>query len=1129
MYVDKSSDSLQDELKGKLIARLKNSPDISFAQIIYYKVDESDIKKATHNREKSLVIYQSETEMVDIFSQVMADAKEKYGNNISLTDRIYNNLEKKKNIFFHANHNSTDKFIIEDNDFLKISNCTSSRQPLSTKSNKPFYTQTLEEQFHLLRFVSPDNKSAVYSNLLPLVFNTHDTQTKDIFDLFFYSFYSTKEDRYIYYFVNPVLNIDNRNINDGGLILYCSQELSNNEVKEIELVFTKWSSALTLETYVTIIRQKSIKSSKAAIISRNMSHNLGSHVMTYLKQKLSSVESVVEQRVLADLIDHKNFNHIHKKLLDDKIELPFLVGLGRFINYLQERQDYVATVATDYVPAKTTISFKDFIYDELKPDLRYERHKGDKGIIGRKPDNILLSYIAFSEGYTCADDITIKFKDFNGKMPISDAEKESFTKLRKFEIALPGGTVGRQAFFSVMENIIRNTAKHAGNNSRRMEIIIDLLENADELDKIINENDITDSSIKDKLKISYSKNQYKVSPQLYNKCKNKYYILTITANKPNDLETIKTLRNGIVSNYTGDDKDNYKGIKEMRISAAWMRGYEMDTDIKMEKEPPALAVRGVNYNRETEKCAIQYVICLPKPRKIAFVVKEILGKDLNNSIEDLNNSIDKYGWHIFSDDNKEIADYDIIVISKHTTESVKENIIKDIKQNAHARIYEDADLSHASIKKYINKIDSFTDEEDQNKEKSKILADYYKNWICQKQTFGIEENELPWLIVCDEKAEKEHRNPRYLSRVACYGSNTNNVEEKGCILYATHYESALTINASHEKEGYTVPEACFIEGISGANSTDRLIRKSEWTPEWQYKHILAGLTKVAIIDERIFSYVCPQKVELLDEKKVKELKQKIKNNGIVGQRYESEKMVGEEVNNLLDEIYLDENKILAYREELMSYIIDENIDINAIPKLSRIDDNIERIQKFYEKGILIYNMDFLEYSASKEISIVGYDIDIAGNKLNNYKSAKIGKVGTIIQDESKEIKIDLTKHKNAFHFILIHQSLLDKIYDFFELKTDSEILNLTNKLHEVFYKNIDNIKYEKLNVEENNYTLPQLIIHSGRSKPSSKDMPQHQPFIQFSAVENAVKDCKYTLSELLYSAHYEKNSNYNEN
>ena len=155
-------------------------------------------------------------------------------------------------------------------------------------------------------------------------------------------------------------------------------------------------------------RREAMKSAKAAIMSRNMSHNLGSHVMSYLKQNLSSVQSMLNDRILALLFENEQdmLNKLEiefrKKLLPDKKDslsekaaLPFLVGLGQFISYIQERQDFIATIATDFIPYLSNINFKDFVYDELNPDKRYERHKDRKNL---EIDNILLGNIARSEG-----------------------------------------------------------------------------------------------------------------------------------------------------------------------------------------------------------------------------------------------------------------------------------------------------------------------------------------------------------------------------------------------------------------------------------------------------------------------------------------------------------------------------------------------------------------------------------------------------------------------------------------------------------------------------------------------------------------------------------------------------------
>ncbi len=96
-----------------------------------------------------------------------------------------------------------------------------------------------------------------------------------------------------------------------------------------------------------------------------------------------------------------------------------------------------------------------------------------------------------------------------------------------------------------------------------------------------------------------------------------------------------------------------------------------------------------------------------------------------------------------------------------------------------------------------------------------------------------------------------------------------------------------------------------------------------------------------------------------------------------------------------------------------------------------------------------------------------------------------------------------------FHFITIHQGILDKIYETLSVeKKDKELV--TEELFDKFSR-----------LKKTGSFLPQFVIHSGRSLPNKKDMPQEQPFIQFAALDHAIRDCKYTLTELLYSAHYE--------
>ena len=128
-----------------------------------------------------------------------------------------------------------------------------------------------------------------------------------------------------------------------------------------------------------------------------------------------------------------------------------------------------------------------------------------------------------------------------------------------------------------------------------------------------------------------------------------------------------------------------------------------------------------------------------------------------------------------------------------------------------------------------------------------------------------------------------------------------------------------------------------------------------------------------------------------------------------------------------------------------------------------------------------------------------------------------------------ELVFNSTKFsKNIFDYISIHQGLLDKLYESFGIKNNSDAKDkLTRSLY-LSLKSGDDPERNIINVHDDNDAqrewsfLPGMTIHSGRSKPSKQDMPQPLPFIQYSAIEHATLDCKYSLIELLDNARYEE-------
>lgn len=842
--------------------------------------------------------------------------------------------------------------------------------------------------------------------------------------------------------------------------------------------------------------REAVKSAKAAIMSRNMSHNLGSHVMFYVKQKLESVEKILQTGALKELVQSSSLDEIKEKLKDEGVslgtEMPFLVGLGRFLSYLQERQDYIATVATDYIPYPSVVNFKDAIYDELKPDLRCKRHSGEA--IGRKASNLLLDYIAYSEGFTKSEKIVLQFHDqFRGEGVVPD-------DLRKMNVALPGGTLGRQAFFSIMENIIRNTAKHDGGKVGDSPLVFRF--------DIIKANSLTPTTDSTFAYTGDEKLEKSNVEKAYKECDDDFYYLGIMVVINQDAsKTIELIGEALKRKYIREDgqmDDSCKGIKEIRLSSAWIRGKALDTDIS-EKEPPAVSVRIQNGN-------IQYIICLPKPKKVAFVVDD--KRNFTNYISNFG-LIKSKGCKIYDEKdidckekNKEIADFDLIVVSNN----ISNKYYNKLRSFVGSRIFrEDTKDLHEWI--YNSDIGSV-----------------YRSWV--RHAFGPK---IPMVSILDRTSKEDKDGIQF--------GGTQSTDKKffeNCIVFNAHYFGQnSSIYTKNEKRCFS--KALFVESISGGNSTDRLMRQESQTAEWYAKQVATGLTKVAVFDERIYNLVMPK-----GNYEISEVRAAVKKLGQFLFSHQ-ENLLDCFYEQLLSDLHLEykERGFYNYLSDLKSewekeknnerckwdwkstsYFQKTSLEdrwMNLLSKYMAIKD-YSTAWKYRETGIWAFNIvggEHINEKGEKEkcAVVIGYNAPTSAKIFwykEEYKERNIAKIyikdGKICVD-----KTDFWPQSYKFDIITIHQGVLDKIYSILGIgkKETKKRIEVTNKLYKRFSK------YRPVKISKDESFMPQLIIHSGRSKPNYEDMPQKQPFLQFSSLDNAVRDCKNTLTELLYSAHYE--------
>ncbi len=363
--------------------------------------------------------------------------------------------------------------------------------------------------------------------------------------------------------------------------------------------------------------KESIKSAVAAIMTRNMSHNLGSHYLYYTKTHLEKLAKV-----------GGNLG-------------PDLRGASRVLGYMQARMDYLATVISNDRYPYGGVNFKSQIYDELTIDdfskrhfkdnintLREEdknkiwyninsekiqevynkAHEIDKNsrnideykknvrsyleglssirhdidvILGdgktNRTTNFLLSNLIKSENFTrsdimdsfdapCDRNLLLRvlykgegddsFLEFTGSADAIKDENYVKHKLSRMSFALPGGVMSCHAFFNVIENFIRNSAKYMQGSLNNKDLVVTIaIEH-----KIVDDIDSYEFTIFDNKQNAYEN------------------VITDKGKEKRTASLVETIKCKLGSLKILDEKNkiekNNKGFKEMLFSTIWMRSYK---------------------------------------------------------------------------------------------------------------------------------------------------------------------------------------------------------------------------------------------------------------------------------------------------------------------------------------------------------------------------------------------------------------------------------------------------------------------------------------------------------------------------------------------------------------------------
>ena len=471
-----------------------------------------------------------------------------------------------------------------------------------------------------------------------------------------------------------------------GSIIYLTERIPSYKLYELSVYTSLWARRLAIIDWAKRIERHALRAAVAAIMARNMSHNIGSHVLAYLRmEKLIDLFSriVVKNNNIEGI---KNFfeaiqqcasifsqNNIKQEICAVREQLNNLTSsttrwgvtewvkdTRTFFEYLQHRMDFLAQVSTEW-PEWT---FPAYLMKDIMRYFLMQRHLLD-GIA--KSEGLRGFYYDWETGYkkyleSVGDKETeecgkIKFHVLNlsclerGSQSKGDKVKEVWnqsiknseapaqcritkridlvigklneTRKRKFlhtkeesevnidegdiQIAIPGGIIGYHAFYVIIENVIRNSAKHSytkyKDRIKDLEIMIEFTDTINGKPVVVVEKDSEGKTKEVEAYLFRIYDNVSFVEKGTEVCGERFRIFSGDAKEKdktpeNDLVAFmnRCLRHSLIKKETGELDKRHWGMAEMKIAAGYLQGREIQ-DIGAEDDK----ITGSEKNQDGDK------------------------------------------------------------------------------------------------------------------------------------------------------------------------------------------------------------------------------------------------------------------------------------------------------------------------------------------------------------------------------------------------------------------------------------------------------------------------------------------------------------------------------------------------
>ena len=414
--------------------------------------------------------------------------------------------------------------------------------------------------------------------------------------------------RYNYLYYIPVYNWDGSG-STPAVAFFSDVKFCDFELSALKMVVTRFYSVLYTEDRVRKVKLSAVRAAIGAIMSRNGSHNIGSHVLASLSHNVGTMP-------------------------DDRV----------LYQYIQHRMDYIATATTD-APRWTQPTM--FVASMMKEFLRQkhllEHISGSEGLHAYK-------FQGHSAGGDQENTIRVHVRRINPteqelkdgeweKRGFLDKGSECVTEFIRYPnekdgearvdisqdiaVAISGGVIGQHAFYTILENVLRNAAKHEWSqidSARRkhLDLYVDFVDRPDK------------GSVACRVwtKCVWTKE----APAGEDQNKNDQVKQPPSA----DDKLLGNMRNKIGSSFVdtaGELRKENWGIAEMRISAGYLRGSDMADVAGLSSPVSALKIiRPVLVETECEQKCLGYCFEIGKPKELLVVLKDETARKIGQTL-----------------------------------------------------------------------------------------------------------------------------------------------------------------------------------------------------------------------------------------------------------------------------------------------------------------------------------------------------------------------------------------------------------------------------------------------------------------------------------------------------------------